>query len=80
MNHAQPVPVPRCPRCRGEHPPRVAMPFKHPVGEYPGWLICPETLEPVLVRVVRLEAAEHRDKVSKERRQWVDLVPVYELV
>lgn len=78
--HAQPVPIPRCPRCHGEHPPRVAMPFRNPVGEFPGWLTCPLTFEPVLVRVVRMEAAEKDDEISASRRVFVDMIPVYELV
>lgn len=78
--HPQPVPVPRCPRCHGEHPPRVAMPFAHPVGEFPGWLTCPATFEPVLVRVVRLVPAEGHDEMSAARRKHVAMVPVYELV
>ena len=78
--HPQPVPIPRCPRCLGEHPPCVAMPFERPVGEFPSWLICPATFQPVLVRITRMEPVEDRDHVSKERRQWVETRPVYELI
>ena len=69
--HPQPVPITRCPRCHGEHPPRVAMPFQHPVGEFPGWLTCPATFEPVLVRIVPAK------KITAATREQP---PTYELV
>jgi len=67
--HTQPIPVPRCPRCHGEHPSRVARPFKAPIGEFPAWLTCPVTFEPILVR-----------QLPPPRRSGAELTPTFELI
>lgn len=78
--HTQPVTIARCPRCHETHRDLVIRPLGKPMGEFPGWGICPLTLEPIMARVSHDEPMYRREDVAKTKRADIPVVRFLEFV